>query len=307
MTERATKRSRSSSLMEMPKMGLGTFEINSRETIIKAFEIGYRHLDIAEAYHNLPVIKDSLIRAFQPLNDGGLGLHRNDIWLTMKVFRINNDKHIDELLKQLGLEYFDLLMYHTPSSHFGDCLSMQKHWLEMIYEKSKGNTKQIGVSNYYEQHLDILIKFCEDHYFEKPFANEIQFNPYVQPINLIRKCESLNIEIIAYCPLGYTCSNMLLNDENVLNVAAAFNKSSAQVVLAWLLRQNVAVIPRSSNEKHLLENFQSLDKDFLTSFNADPNQIEMVKSLNRYPHVNWQLYWIDCSLKASSQSINWKI
>ena len=79
-------------------------------------------------------------------------------------------------------------MYHTPSAHFGDCLSMQKHWLEMIYEKSKGNTKQIGVSNYYEQHLDILI---EDHNFEKPFANEIQFNPYVQPINLIRKCESL--------------------------------------------------------------------------------------------------------------------
>ena len=100
---------------------------------------------------------------------------------------------------------------------------------------------------------------------------------------------------------------MLLNDENVLNVAAAFNKSSAQVVLAWLLRQNVAVIPRSSNEKHLLENFQSLDKDFLTSFNADPNHIEMVKSLDRSPHVNWRLYWIDCSLMASNQFINWKI
>ena len=40
----------------------------------------------------------------------------------------------------------------------------------------------------------------------------------------------------------------------VETLAQAYNKTTAQVYLRWLVQQNVAVLPRSSGHAHVLEN-----------------------------------------------------
>ena len=102
-----------------PPIGAGTFEIKNKEAIIRALQIGYRHLDLAEAYGNLQIVKEALYTAFKPISDGGLEIHRSSLFLTMKVFEISDKNHIARLLERVGVDYFDLLLYHSPTAHFG--------------------------------------------------------------------------------------------------------------------------------------------------------------------------------------------
>jgi diketogulonate reductase-like aldo/keto reductase len=72
-------------LKRIPLMGFGTFEVTSHQIIYNALSVGYRHLDLAENYNNLQHVKQALSLAFAPLTEGGLGIRRQDIWITMKI------------------------------------------------------------------------------------------------------------------------------------------------------------------------------------------------------------------------------
>ena len=72
-------------LERIPLMGFGTYEVKSPQVIYNALSVGYRHLDLAENYDNLHHIKQALSQALAPLTEGGLGIERKAIWITMKV------------------------------------------------------------------------------------------------------------------------------------------------------------------------------------------------------------------------------
>jgi len=145
--------------LEFPLIGAGTFEIRKSDDILCAIRVGYRHFDLAESYENLNLVRKAFRTAFLPISNGGLGIERKTIFITMKVLYIRDQSHISELLKDLGLEYFDLLLYHTLKFHFIVEETMQKSWRTMISEKNSGKVLQIGVSNYYKHHLDRLLHF----------------------------------------------------------------------------------------------------------------------------------------------------
>ena len=65
--------------------GGGTFAVKTPQVIYNALSVGYRHLDLAENYNNLHHIKKALSQALAPLTEGGLGIERKDIWITMKI------------------------------------------------------------------------------------------------------------------------------------------------------------------------------------------------------------------------------
>jgi len=86
---------------------------------------------------------------------------------------IINGSHISHLLESIGLDYFDLLIYYSPTAHFNDQKKMETNWRTLIAE--------IGVSNYYKKHLDRLLVLCTNNGLQFPFANQIMVNPYVFP------------------------------------------------------------------------------------------------------------------------------
>ena len=95
-------------------IGFGAYAVKTPQVIYNALSVGYRHLDLAEDYNNLHNVKQALSQALAPLPEGGLGIERKDIWITMKV-PVNS---ISALLDEVGTDYFDLLLYHYPFSMF---------------------------------------------------------------------------------------------------------------------------------------------------------------------------------------------
>jgi 2,5-diketo-D-gluconate reductase A len=97
----------------MPQIGLGTASLNDdtvAPVIVTAIDAGYRHIDTAYRYGNQRGVGKG-IRA--------CGLPREEVFVTTKLdgeFQ-GNERAIaglDECLRQLGLDYVDLLLIHWP-------------------------------------------------------------------------------------------------------------------------------------------------------------------------------------------------
>merc|ERR1712161_52612 len=59
------------------------------------------------------------------------------------------------------------------------------------------------------------------------------------------------------CPDG---GNMeLINGSLVTDIGRAHGKTGAQVALKWVVQQGIPIIPKSTNPKHLKENFEMFD------------------------------------------------
>jgi len=289
--------------LDFAQIGAGTFQISSSEDILCALRIGYKHIDLAETYGNLKKVNTALKHAFLPLSEGGLGIERKSLFITMKVHRILSNYHISDLLKIVGVDFFDLLLYHSPGGHFTNKKTMEKNWRKLIAEKDSGKVCQIGVSNFYKQHLDRLLVFCNDHRLQIPFANQILINPYVFPKETINFCKYWNIKVIAYCPLGFSYCDQILSETNVKDIALQIGCSPSQVVLSWLLKQGIHVIPRSSNEEHLKSNLDSKEVDWQMN-KEKPEFEEMMQSLQKSNDEVFG-YMIDISIDAFCEEIMW--
>ena len=250
--------STSLNLERIPLIGLGTYAVKTPQVIYNALSVGYRHLDLAENYNNLQHVKQALSQALAPLLEGELGIERKDIWITMKI-PVTSINNINTLLAEVGTDYFDLLFYHYPFSMFGSKAQLKQSWIYMTLLKQSRTVKRIGVSNFYASHLTKLFDVCQEFNLEKPFANEIQINPYVYCLekDALDLCFQNNIQLIAYSPLGFNAATIVLQDTGMQLIAEKIGITTAQLSLAWLLSKIICVIPKSNNIQRQKENFAS--------------------------------------------------
>ena len=295
----AGKKKKKLMLSSIPLMGFGTYLIDSPDSIINAFKIGYRHFDLAESYRNLEIVKIALTTALLPVCQGGLGIRREEIWLTMKLSKINSSDHINSLLVSVGTEYFDLVLYHYPFEHFGSKEQLKYSWQQLSEHM---NVRKIGVSNFYCEHLTRLIDICTEFDLQKPFANEIQLNLYVfaGEKDLIALCERYNISLLAYCPLGFFYSHALLSSKELVKISRELGASPAQVALAWLMAKNISVIPKSNNYIRQEENFKSTD--IIAEVRSMSEQLDLISS-----SLNEEDFLISTSLdsKDHAKGLKW--
>ena len=255
-------------------MGFGTSGVTDPQVILNALSVGYRHLDLAENYNNLQHVRQGLSLSFAPLSEGGLGIERKDVWLTMKIPLTSID-NINGLLTEVGTSYFDLLLYHYPDSMFDSKAQVELSW-RRLSEQSKAAVRRIGVSNFYVSHLTRLLEVCQEYNLEKPFANEIQINPYVycQEKDSIDLCAKNGIQLIAYSPLGFNAAFIILQDDTMQSISGKIGISTAQLTLAWLLSKNICVIPKSNSKPQQEENFASKDAIYaVLPFSAEMDKI----------------------------------
>ena len=236
--------------MELPKIGMGTFRVKDADILFNAISQGFRHFDLAENYDNLEVVKVAFQFAFSH------GLSRSDFWITMKVYFLKGSSHVTNLLEKTGLEYFDLLLYHGPFHHFKNEDVLLRSW-QLMCSIDPFIVKHAGVSNFYRPHLERLLLICADHDLPPPFANEIQMSPFVFDEDLLFFCKEVDIKIIAYSPVGFDFSNILLGNSILTQIANSLQVSAAEVALGWLLQKGVYVIPMSSNTNHRAENLKA--------------------------------------------------
>ncbi|MCC8023865.1 MAG: aldo/keto reductase [Clostridium sp.] len=235
--------------VEMPILGFGTYQVTDPEecekSVIEAVKAGYRLIDTAQAYGN----EESVGAAIK-----NCGIPREELFITTKVWFHNYETEsciasLEESMKKLGVDYLDMVLLHWP---FGNVYSAWRV-LEEYYEA--GKIRAIGVSNMEADRLIDLISFNR----VKPILNQIETNLYCQ-----RKADhewlvKYGVAHQAYAPLGQGRANQMFEETAVGTIAAAHEKTPAQILLRFQIQNGVAVIPKSVHTERIWENINIFD------------------------------------------------
>lgn len=260
----------------IPLIGMGTWDLRGdtcTKAVLKALELGYCHIDTAHIYENHKDIAKAVKK-----------WDRSKIFLTSKISLEQVDrsnvpssieKACDEALDELGVDYLDLYLIHWPDRGFPLTLIFKS--LEILVEK--GKIHRAGVSNFTIHHLqDLLDDGC------KPWANQVEFHPYLYQKELLDYCRLQSIELIAYRPLG---KGTLLEDPLFQLMGLRYGKTASQVILRWFVQQAIPVIPKASSPKHLAENLAVFD------FELTPAEMKKIDQLHRNKRFCLSKSWGD--------------
>ncbi|MHA2072067.1 MAG: aldo/keto reductase [Candidatus Thorarchaeota archaeon] len=237
--------------VEIPVFGLGTYLSGGSgfvDAVVKALELGYRHIDTAAFYRNEREIGEAIRKS---------GIDREEIFITTKLW--NNDHGyenalaaFDASLDKLSLDYVDLYLIHYPVYGL-----RQDSWraLERILDDGRATT--IGVSNYMDRHLKELFRTSKS----IPTVNQVEFHPFLYQKHLLDFCNSNDIRLEAYSPLT---KGRRLNDPRLGNIAKEYSRTPAQILIRWSLQHDLIVIPKSSNPDRIRENAEVFDFSIAT-------------------------------------------
>lgn len=233
--------------VKMPKLGYGVYQTPPEETercVLDAIRIGYRSIDTAQAYSNEEGVGNAIVKC---------GLPREDLFITTKIWISNYGYEkakasIEESLKKLQTGYIDLLLLHQP---FGDYYGAYRA-MEEAYKE--GKVRAIGVSNFYpDRYLDIF------HFSEiKPAVNQVETHVFQQQKVAKKYMEKHGTQIMSWGPFAEGKNDYFQNPV-LKEIGAQYGKSVAQVALRFLLQSDVVVIPKSTHENRMKENFDVFD------------------------------------------------
>lgn len=233
--------------VKMPKLGYGVYQTPPEETercVLDAIRIGYRSIDTAQAYGNEEGVGNAMVKC---------GLPREDLFITTKIWISNYGYEkakasIEESLKKLQTGYIDLLLLHQP---FGDYYGAYRA-MEEAYKE--GKVRAIGVSNFYpDRYLDIF------HFSEiKPAINQVETHVFQQQKLAKKYMEKNGTQIMSWGPFAEGKNDYFQNPV-LKEIGAQYGKSVAQVALRFLLQSDVVVIPKSTHENRMKENFDVFD------------------------------------------------
>ncbi len=254
--------------IEMPRLGLGVFRVENSPELINAVKVaienGYRSIDGAAIYGNEEAMGEGIRQGIKEA-----GISREDLFITSKVWNadLGYESTIaayEASLERLGLDYLDLYLIHWPVEG-----KYKEAWRALEHLYKEGRVKAIGVSNFQVHHLQDLLSDAEI----KPVINQIELHPYLSQQKVREFCKENDIQVEAWSPL--MAGNGLLENETLKEIAKKYNKTTAQVVLRWDLQSQVVTIPKSTNEKRLIENIDVFD------FNLSDDDIAKIDSLNK--------------------------
>ncbi|KPB03150.1 aldo/keto reductase [Bacillus sp. CHD6a] len=253
--------------VEMPWFGLGVFKVEEGQEVESSVKIaihaGYKSIDTAAIYKNEEGVGKGIRESDVP---------REELFITTKVWNADQGyestlKAFDESMEKLGLEYLDLYLVHWPVK--GKYVETWKA-LEKLYKD--GKVRAIGVSNFQIHHLQDILDVAE----VKPMVNQVEYHPKLSQVELLNFCKENGIQMEAWSPL---MQGQLLDNDVLKDIAAAHNKSVAQVILRWDLQNGVVTIPKSVKEHRIKENADIFD------FELSEDEMQRIHALNEDKRV----------------------
>lgn len=248
----------------IPAIGFGVFRIpadGSTYTAVKeALEVGYRHIDTAQAYFNEQEVG-------QAIKDSGIA--REDIFVTSKLW-IQDYAYetaratIDSTLEKMGLEYLDLYLLHQP---YG---KVEEAWKALEDAKAEGKIKSIGVSNFTPHFWKQFVPQFES----IPAVNQVEFNPYFQQKELRELLAADNVRIEAWAPLGQG-NRDLFNEPVLISLAEKYNKDAGQIILRFEVQEGIVVLPKSTKKTRMESNKN------IFGFALTPEEMDAIRALDK--------------------------
>lgn len=229
--------------VEIPVLGFGVFQIPQEQTkqaVLDAIEVGYRHIDTAQSYFNEEEVGDAIAETIVP---------REDLFITTKVWLSNHGYEntktsIKISLEKMKLDYLDLVLLHQP---FGDVFGSYKALVDL---QKEGKIRAIGVSNFNELRLADIIAFQDT----VPQINQIEINPFHQREEDLQNALSRgNVQLEAWAPFAEG-KNGIFKNEILLAVGKKYGKSPAQVILRWLYERGIVSLAKSVKKDRMKQN-----------------------------------------------------
>lgn len=251
---------------DIPTLGLGTYGRRGpegRDAILRALELGYRHLDTAQNYDTEAEVGQA-VRAS--------GLRREEVFVTTKVadHRLEHDdflRSVEESLDRIGLGPIDLLLVHWPSER--DRVPFHSYMTALAEAQRRGWARLIGVSNFTIRHLDEARALLGAGALA---TNQVEIHPFLQVPRMRDYARRQSLMLTAYQPLAKATVG---GDRVLAEIGRRRGVPPSTVSLAFLLAEGHAVIPSSARDEHLRANL--LARDLVLA--AD--EIEAIRRLDR--------------------------
>lgn len=233
--------------VKMPILGYGVYQIDPKECercVLDAISVGYRHIDTAQSYHNEEAVGNAIEKS---------GIPRSELFITTKIWISNAGYEkakasIFESLKKLKTDYIDLLLIHQPfNDYYGAYRAMTEAYKD-------GKVRAIGVSNFYP---DRLIDLC--HFQEvTPAVNQIETHPFHQQKLAQEIMKKYGVQHESWAPFAEGRKGIFTNSI-LKSIGEKYGKSIAQVILRFLIQNDVVVIPKTTHKERMIENFNVFD------------------------------------------------
>jgi len=253
----------------MPALGLGVYAPEQQQEVGRAVEaalsVGYRLIDAASIYGNEKEVGEALLQG---------GVPRNEIFVTSKVWidDMGYDatlRAFEKSMKDLSLDYMDLYLIHWPKDQH-----RKDTWKALESLNDQGVVKSIGVSNYYQKHLEELFVYAN----VCPAINQIELSPFCYLPEELAFCKKNNIQVEGYAPVvrGQKKEHPVLVD-----VARKYGKSTYQILIRWVIEQGAVTIPKSIHKDRMIENAEVFD------FSLDEDDLARMAVLYDNTRVAW--------------------
>ena len=249
--------------LEMPILGFGVYQIpdyeECKKSVLNAIEAAYRLIDTASAYFNEKAVGDAIKES---------KIDRKELFITTKLWISdsgyeNTKKAFEISMNKLGLDYLDLYLIHQPfGNYYGSWRAM-----EDLYNENK--IKAIGVCNFYPDRLLDLIM----HNKIAPMINQIETHPFFQREEDNKFMKEHNIQIQSWGPFAEGRNNIFTN-ETLVKIAKKHSKTAAQIILNWLIKRDIVVIPKSVHKERIIENINVFD------FELDNDDMKEISKLD---------------------------
>jgi diketogulonate reductase-like aldo/keto reductase len=244
---------------QMPILGLGVWQIPEGAACVNAvrwaLDLGYRHIDTAQAYQNEASVGRALREA---------GVPRDEVFITTKFDPRQADPvaEAEQSLRRLGVDQVDLYLVHWPQG------APVGAWPGMERSRERGLARSIGVSNFSVADLAAVMAVGAI----PPVVNQVQFSPMSYRRALLEACRQRGVLVEAYSSLG---TGRHLGDGTIQRVAQRVGRTPAQVLLRWCLQHDLLVIPKSVHQERIRENAQIFD------FTLSPQEMAELDALDR--------------------------
>ena len=263
--------------IEIPQLALGTWLIDDDKVaaaVKAAIEIGYTHIDTAQAYENERGVGEGIRSS---------GISREKLFVTTKVAAEHKDyksaaEGIDESLRKMGLDYIDMVIIHSPQPWMEVNQSDDRYiegnreaWRALQDAYKAGKLRAIGVSNFLKQDIDNLWETAEI----KPMVNQVLCHIANTPLDLIEYCQSKGIVMEAYSPVAH---GEAMKIPEIGEMAKKYGVTIPQLCIRYDIQLGMIVLPKTANPDHMKSN---ADVDFVIS-DEDMAILKTVKKIENY-------------------------